>query len=529
MQNETQTNEILSGDLKVLKEIRMKYTKNVVIGHININSLANKFEALKFIIKDVLDILVVVETKIDESFPEQQFIIEGFSRPYRLDRNSQGGGVMIYIREDIPSKLLNRHNFTLPMEALFIEINLRKSKLLLIGSYHSKHPKYGTTDIEYFEQISLALDVYSNYDKFLLAGDFNIQEEKRCLKEFLDENTAVNMVKENTCFKSKDNPSCIDLLITNSSKSFQKTTTVSTGLSDFHKMSVTVMKTTFEKQKPKIVVYRDFSKYARESCFLELKNDLTKMSVKEYASFESIFLKVLDKHAPQKKKVLRANHKPYVTKDLRRAIMKRSFLENKYYKNMTEENKKAYKKQKNFCDRLSRKKKSEYYSNLDTKNITDNKKFWKTVKPLFTDKGGAKENITLVHDRKIISNDTQVAQTFNDYFDIAVSSLNITENQFLLTDTTGVTDPVEVALRKFKFHPSILKIKSNVSFESRFKFSNVTAKDIKFEIKNLKTDKANTFINIPVNILKDAVDIVCEPLMNIWNDEIVRGKKFAII
>ena len=47
--------------------------------------------------------------------------------------------------------------------------------------------------------------------------------------------------------------------------------------------------------------------------------------------------------------------------------MKRSFLENKYYKNMTEENKKAYKKQKNFCDRLSRKKKSEYYSNLDTK------------------------------------------------------------------------------------------------------------------------------------------------------------------
>ena len=108
MQNETQANAILSGDLKVLKEIRIKYTKNVVIGHININSLANKLEALKFIMRDALDILVVVETKIDESFPEQQFIIEGFSRPYRLDRNSHGGGVMIYIREDIPSKLLNR-------------------------------------------------------------------------------------------------------------------------------------------------------------------------------------------------------------------------------------------------------------------------------------------------------------------------------------------------------------------------------------------------------------------------------------
>ena len=59
-----------------------------------------------------------------------------------------------------------------------IETNLHKDKLLLAGTYHSKNPTYGVTDEVYFKQIGLALDVYSSrFDKFLLAGDFNTQEE----------------------------------------------------------------------------------------------------------------------------------------------------------------------------------------------------------------------------------------------------------------------------------------------------------------------------------------------------------------
>ena len=127
----------------------------------NINSLSNKFDALSLIIKDRLDILVLVETKLDESFPEKQFILEGFTKPYRFDRNCHGGGVLIYVRKDIPSKELKKHNFSKNIEALFVEINLRKSKFLLVGTYHSKHPVYGTSNIEFFEQIGFALDVYS--------------------------------------------------------------------------------------------------------------------------------------------------------------------------------------------------------------------------------------------------------------------------------------------------------------------------------------------------------------------------------
>ena len=96
----------------VLREIRVNNVNRVIIGSLNINSLAPKFEELKAVIRTNLDILIIQETKLDDSFPPGQFLIDGYSQPYRLDRNKYGGGVMIYVREDIPSKLLKKHTFS---------------------------------------------------------------------------------------------------------------------------------------------------------------------------------------------------------------------------------------------------------------------------------------------------------------------------------------------------------------------------------------------------------------------------------
>ena len=113
------------------------------------------------------DLCVIGETKLDDIFPENQFIIGGFKKPYRLDRNRHGGGVMLDVREDIPSKILTKHKLSKTIEAIFVEIYLQKTKFLVVG-----------TDTAYFEQMGFALDVYSSYDKFLLAGDFNVQEDE---------------------------------------------------------------------------------------------------------------------------------------------------------------------------------------------------------------------------------------------------------------------------------------------------------------------------------------------------------------
>ena len=166
--------------INVLKKIRTMNINRLIIGTLNINSLANKFEQLKLVIGNNLDILILVETKLDDTYPTEQFLIEGFRTPFRLDRNRNGGGVIIFVREGIPCKRLDKHNFTKNIEGLFIEINLRKTKLLLFGTYHSTHPVFGLSDEDYFEQVGLALDIYSNYDKFLLTGDFNAEEEESC-------------------------------------------------------------------------------------------------------------------------------------------------------------------------------------------------------------------------------------------------------------------------------------------------------------------------------------------------------------
>ena len=87
--------------LWILKELKERNIERPVIGHLNINSLSSKFEPLTLMIKDNLDFLVITESKLDDTFPHGQFRIEGFARPIRLDRCRNGGGVIIFVREDL--------------------------------------------------------------------------------------------------------------------------------------------------------------------------------------------------------------------------------------------------------------------------------------------------------------------------------------------------------------------------------------------------------------------------------------------
>ena len=122
---------------------------------------------------------------------------------------------------------------------IFIEINLLKAKWLVCGCCHPPSQK--------------ALDKYAhNYERFLLVRDFNAEDIEPYLSEFLYEHNGENIVKEKTCFKSLTNPSCIDLSLTNFPSSFQNTCTITTGLSDFHKMVITMFKITFQKYLSKI-------------------------------------------------------------------------------------------------------------------------------------------------------------------------------------------------------------------------------------------------------------------------------------
>ena len=91
----------------MLKKIHIHNVNRVVVGHININSIRNKFDMLSSMVKDNIDILMVSETKLDSSFPQAQFRIEGYVPPFRYDINSHGGGILLFTREDIPTKIIS--------------------------------------------------------------------------------------------------------------------------------------------------------------------------------------------------------------------------------------------------------------------------------------------------------------------------------------------------------------------------------------------------------------------------------------
>ena len=236
-------------------------------------------------------------------------------------------------------------------------------------------------------------------------------------------------------------------------------------------------------------------------------------------------MKILNKHAPAKQKVLRANDKPYMTKALRKAIMLRSSLKNKFLKYKSPDLERAFKKQKNYTNRLLKMEKKRYFANLDLNNYTDNKKFWQTVKPLFSGGNGV-QKITLVENDEVITDDKKIAETFNDFFVNAVSTLDLKENNAIMNDTDHLLDPVKKALFKFKDHPSILEIRKNIKDEVTFSFSAVTETDMAKEIEVLNDKKSGTFMNIPTKRLKEAKDEIAKPLTQIWNNEVILNKKF---
>ena len=104
--DETNVDQKVTDGSKVLKSLRCNNLSQLAFAHLNINSIRNKLELLSEHVRCNVDVLMVLENKIDDSFLIGNFLIHGFSPPYRLDRHSKGGGIMLYIRKDIPSNPL---------------------------------------------------------------------------------------------------------------------------------------------------------------------------------------------------------------------------------------------------------------------------------------------------------------------------------------------------------------------------------------------------------------------------------------
>ena len=221
-----------------MKNLRLKNPKNISFLYLNINSVRNKFKNMSSLISGNVDILIVVETKLDPSFPTAQFLIPGFHHPFRLDINRRSDGLVVYVKGSIPARVLTSFSTLADTQIIVFKINLRKEKWLFVGIY-----KLLSLNSQYFlDNLSDLLDFYSNhYDNKVILRDFNLNPTDPLMMTFLNEHDLINLIKNNTCFKGEG--SCIDLLLTNRKFSFKNSTSFETGLSNHHHLIYSMLKT----------------------------------------------------------------------------------------------------------------------------------------------------------------------------------------------------------------------------------------------------------------------------------------------
>ena len=190
--------------MAVLKNLRLSYPNNIVIGHLNINCIRNKYEMVSLSVAQYVDISMLSETKLESTFPSTQFLINGFSIPHRFDRNSKGCGILLFYI--IIVLALNRYSLPPHIEILCFELNLRNRKWFVCCSYNPHKIK------EHLRVLTVGIQFYSkDYKNILLMGHYNAEITETNMSSFYKIYHLTNIIKQTICFNNSSNPSYIDL------------------------------------------------------------------------------------------------------------------------------------------------------------------------------------------------------------------------------------------------------------------------------------------------------------------------------
>ena len=316
-------------------------------------------------------------------------------------------------------------------------------------------------------------------------GDFNIDINKDDaighdkLDVFCDTLNLTNLVKSETCY-TNNHKSTINNL-TNKPPSFQFTSVTETGLSDYHRLITTFIKSHFSRLKPKIIHYRNFKRFDEQKFIADARNvDFsfeTDYPNENYSALTNTFSLIVEKHAPLKKKIVRENHAPFITEDLRKSIYKRSKLRNKFIKNPTEVKEKLYKRQRNKCVLIRKKSIKQYFSNITSKGIVTNREFWKTMKPFLTNKGCLDNcDIMLRGDNKMITDDKRLVKLLNEHINIVERSGGLKPEKIVCyNEEFDKRIALHNIIKKYENHSSIIKIKNLMSVKSHLNSNNSLA------------------------------------------------------
>ena len=311
---ETENNNIENKNLENMRQLRLKYPNNPFISFLNINSLRNKIIDVREIIKQTSpDYFVLAETKLNHEFPSAQFYIENYNILNRRDRNKFGGGLIAYAKKGVICKETKSLE-TANSEVICTELTISKKKWIIFTVYR---PPNSSNLLNFFAELKQSLELaFGKYDNIIIMGDINIDIYNQSdagynkLKHLCDVYNLSNLIKGKTCFM-KDHQSSIDVILTNKPKSFQHTTVFESGLSDYHLMISTSLKVKLVRLKSKVITYRCYKKFNQTDFLTDVQKESFNCNEgnanENYNKLVNTFRKIVDKHAPMKRKTLECN------------------------------------------------------------------------------------------------------------------------------------------------------------------------------------------------------------------------------
>ena len=481
--------------------------KGLKLAHINICSLRNKITEVGELLSLGIHLLAISETHLDDTFNDEVLGVQGYNI-FRRDRNRFGGGIAVYVQNNIPVKV--RMDLMVDdIEVIWLQINLPYVKPLLIGCVY----RPPSAPMDYLDQLCLMLDKVCDlgHETYFL-GDTNIDWNScNCtLKEKLQSTARAcnlsQMVEKPTrvCIRRDGSKSetCIDHIFTNCSHLCSKALSIPVGCSD-HNLVVMVRKAKLPKSGPKIV-YRRSMKNFNEVEFIESVKNTCWRGVLEQDNpddaldnFNTLFLHNIELYAPMRKNTVRNFKSPWLDTELRESMRSRDKAKQAAMISGSESDWQVYKKLRNYVTAQNKRKKQLFYENKIKSVKSDKKKMWNVVNDMMGRNPKSCPSYLEV-DGTFLTKPVDIANYFNDYYYYKINSLrsNMQDTRIHVANTL---------IGKFMENKNC-----------KFKLEKVTVNEVECLLNKCK-DRPPGVDNLDVKFISMVANLIAEPVCHIIN------------
>ena len=480
--------------------------KGVHIVHLNIHYLYPKLDEIKLLLSSQnIDILCLCETFLNDSFSSSELSIENY-KIFRKDRLTHGGGLIVYVNDDLPC--IQRHDLEISsVESIWLEVKQPNSKPVLL-SYVYRPP---SSKVQWLHDFSSSLDNASTYEnECLIIGDFNfdIQSDSFQSKAWFDLMLSINftqLVKDPTRI-TPTSATLIDHVFSNNPENIVNVSVPPYSISDHYPVCISrkVSSSYIKGPVHKTIIYRSMKHFDENKFLDELSNqpwstvDMFEDLDNSVDVFIDTFTKILNKHAPQRKKrVKRVSQPGWMSQEITHAIR----LRDKFHKQLDVFNYKVWRQN---VKKLIITAKKQFYCETINSNKQNPKLLWNSLHGLTGFK--SKIQTTHINDENgiPITDPSIAANALNEHFASVFQQYHFSDD---------VSDDNEQDRR-------LADIPVLNSHTCEFSIPLITNSFVEQQLKSLDICKSTGSDGLSARFLKMSADIIAPVLTRLFNRSI---------